>query len=86
MGGGRVWKLIDGDCCFISVCRKWSLVSSLCSASKVLYFLDQIRWFYSAVVSGVVHGFGSWFETKFGGVPPDYSYEDVTLSTSPWQP
>lgn len=35
---------------------------------------------------GVVHGFGSWFETKFGGIPPDYSYEDVTLSTSPWQP
>lgn len=35
---------------------------------------------------GTFHGFGSWFEVKFGDIPAEYDYQPVTLSTSPQHP
>lgn len=38
------------------------------------------------VCAGDFHGFGSWFEVRFGDIPSEYEYETVTLSTAPNEP
>ena len=35
---------------------------------------------------GTLHGFGSWFDVRFGDIPEDYRYKPVSLSTSPSDP
>jgi protein arginine N-methyltransferase 2 len=41
---------------------------------------------FTITKDGEFHGFGSWFDVRFGDIPSEYEYETVTLSTSPHSP
>ncbi|KAL5489484.1 hypothetical protein EMCRGX_G018578 [Ephydatia muelleri] len=73
----------EGDCLSKPLCIHTLDTKTLTVANLELI---QSNFRFEVTKSGIMHGFGSWFDVTFGSIPEGYKYSPVVLSTSPRYP
>ncbi|KAL5489482.1 hypothetical protein EMCRGX_G018576 [Ephydatia muelleri] len=73
----------EGDCLSKPLCIHTLDTKTVTVANLELI---QSNFRFEVTKSGIMHGFGSWFDVTFGSIPEGYKYSPVVLSTSPRYP